>query len=105
MSRLSDFAMNRPGPTPTPWHVDSADRIRSTAGIVIARCERRERHEYMSASEQTANARLIVRAVNAHADLVAALEHAIDFAERNGGDDAYTFLPMYRAALKTAKGS
>lgn len=45
--------------TPGPWHADSNDQVRSATGVVIARCERRERHEYMDGREQSANARLI----------------------------------------------
>jgi hypothetical protein len=37
-------------------------------------------------------------------DLLAQLKHAIEFAERNGGDEAYSFLKDYRAAIAKAEG-
>lgn len=45
--------------TPGPWHTDSIDQVRTKQGLVISRCERKERHEYMDSKEQHANAVLI----------------------------------------------
>lgn len=69
--------------TPGPWHTDSLDQVRSARGIVIARLERRERHEYMDFQEQAANARLCAAAPELLATLNTALAYA---AARFAGD-------------------
>jgi hypothetical protein len=73
-------------------------RIVSARGGVVA--------ERLAQDEAT----YICRAVNAHADLVAALEPLIGYMQANGGDEAYHdadgtgWLTRARAALAKAKG-
>ncbi len=86
-----------------PWHADSIDQVRTKSGIVIARCERKERHEYMGSREQSSNAAFIVRACNAHDDLVAALERALRIIG-NGGSHNGAQLEFMESALSKARG-
>jgi hypothetical protein len=75
MSTLGDFANNRRGAIPTPWRIGDAGhtvfgpKTDAPAPKIIASNLSRE------------NAQLIVRAVNAHADLTAALQWMIDETE------------------------
>lgn len=61
--------------TPGPWHTDSIDQVRTKQGLVISRCERKERHEYMDSKEQHANAVLIATAP----DLLRALQACVNY--------------------------
>lgn len=70
--------------TPTPWESDEDGNIVFThpngKKYVLATT-----HFVGSPIEQKQNTALIVKACNAHDDLVAALEDLIAYVERNGG--------------------
>ena len=71
--------------TPTPWEAEErADTIKIGAvkGIYITKLGMGESGEYRD--EQTANAELIVKAVNSHDALVEALSEAADIMESMG---------------------
>jgi hypothetical protein len=90
--------------TPTPWRVTDADcctdgddvkaTILADSGRLICHIDR----DYRAPAE--ANAAHIVRCVNAHDELIAALRYALDCAER--GD--VTDMQPVRDALARAKG-
>ena len=63
--------------TPTPWAADG-DELRDATGQHIAHAIGKDGATW---AEQVANAALIVRAVNAHADLIAALLEMASMSE------------------------
>jgi hypothetical protein len=76
--------------TPTPWFADRDDRPNMGWNVHIVReDDPRIRICFMtSGSEAKANAALIVRAVNSHADLVKALTEITQRANESGTGDA-----------------
>lgn len=89
--------------SPGPWHADSIDRVRTNTGIVIARCERNEHHEYMCGKEQSANARLIA----ASPELLEALEQFVQWEndpDRYAGDLA-DMIQQAKRTIAKAKGA
>lgn len=85
--------------TPTPWQVDENGAIYQPffGGDIVAR---------VTAHNRAADAELIVRAVNSHDDLVAALRKAGDELRSVCGDFDYN-LPLrlcIDAALSKAEG-
>jgi len=68
--------------TKTPWHVGkkSPRFIYASDGLyIIAQCDSMDE---MTREQETANAAHIVRAVNAHADLISALEKSVQHMEQ-----------------------
>lgn len=84
--------------TPTPWHHTGKATLRGADGDYIATLENNGR--------RAGNAAFIVRAVNAHDELVAALKEAIgelnDYAEDRGGEIYNN--PRFNAILLKAEG-
>jgi hypothetical protein len=95
--------------TPTPWHVGSKvpNYIYARDGLdIIAQCDSANES---TRAEENANAAHIVRCVNAHDALIAALEGAIIAMERmnDASDEGGLLGHEYDAccaALKLAKG-
>lgn len=97
--------------TPGPWRVLDSDKLQvvrdiagHTAAVAIA-----SRRSVVMRDEAEANAQFIVKAVNAHAELVAALEAFVTQATKLSGFpaayDPYSgALVAARAALSRAKG-
>jgi len=82
--------------TPTPWTVQQSDHvggllIKPVPGQVVAQCD--------EGSEMEANAAFIVRAVNAHDDLVAALKNCAPYYAVMGEATIFAI----EAALKKAE--
>jgi hypothetical protein len=99
-----------PAYTPTPWLISrrSSTAIETGQGMLIASTggysdtgrDSEDIHD-----EQTANAALIVRAVNSHAELLEALETLVRFYREN---DAAQVIPEWekaRAAIAKARCS
>jgi len=91
--------------TPTPWRqvpgipIILAGAGDKTTGTLAASTAAKE----LPFAEQKANAALIVRAVNAHADLVAALRGILaNVNEEFVSDEATYFFAKARAALAKA---
>lgn len=82
--------------TPTPWHVESDIEIWCDTGGFVAMTMTAE--QAVGTAEDYANAAFIVRAVNAHAALVEALEAVISVADRKTVE-----FDLARAALAKAK--
>lgn len=80
------------GHTPTPWRIvserDDELKVKGPQGEWVADCAdgfwSDEADGWLMAEESAANAALIVRAVNAHAELVEALEHLLKVRTREG---------------------
>lgn len=86
--------------TPGPWSVDSIDQVHAKDGTVVARCERKERHEYMSCEVQRANARLIAAAP----DLLEALKVIAQECQMRGFDLTDGAVLLASAAIAKAEG-
>lgn len=88
------------GHTPTPWITDTEhypnDQVFTIGGAIIADCKWTP-HDHNIRRE---NAAFIVRAVNCHADLLAALELI-----RDGMADDRAYRDCARAAIAKAKGA
>lgn len=73
-------------PTPTPW------KIRDGWADTVQPCDASLNNEFIIATlygpDRAANARLIVRAVNAHEALVEALDHAVNIIREHVPEDA-----------------
>ena len=86
--------------TPTPWEVAYLDkngqRVIRAEHIEIATCW----HHCVGSieKEMEANAKLIVRCVNSHDELIDALETILDLSY----DDVFVMKDVARAALKKA---
>lgn len=99
--------------TPTPWKLGGTHR--STQGRVIVSttapfeivAEAYDFNKYDRDAEKESNAALIVRAVNAHAELVKALEraYAIEFSVTQGQETELRegYRDMLKAALAKAR--
>lgn len=85
--------------TPTPWHGEwSIIRDESNRIVATTDCD-------FDAWETKSNSEFIVRAVNAHDDLVAALQFAVDNMHKwtgTTGPGAVEFIEMSRAAIAKA---
>jgi hypothetical protein len=92
--------------TPTPWHIGSKvpNFIYARDGLdIIAQCDSANES---TRAEENANAAHIVRCVNAHDALVAALDNLLN-VDRSDPDFCETverYERQARAALKLAKG-
>ena len=82
--------------TPTPWAFDGYS-ITDESGKTVSNVFE---SGAISVAEQCANARMIVRAVNAHADLVAALE----LIHANAAESPEWIRARIAPALAKAKG-
>lgn len=87
--------------TPTPWHTDDDDTVRAPNGFIVARIN--EFAESFCDKMHENNAALIVRAVNSHDDLVAALRKADAELERRGYDPGNSTRIVVLAALAKAE--
>ncbi len=99
-------------PTKLPWETHNSGNIdciyaKDTIGADRRICE-------MIGPDATANAKLIVRAVNCHADLLAAVKMISDWYEDEGkslsgsatlGQDDRTVRQLLRAAITKAEGA
>ena len=97
--------------TPRPWmHYDDTDAAGKTGRHEIVATGKTVARIYRTAGsevEDAANAALIVRAVNCHDELVAALRDIIAYVEgyaagADSDDPVHVELPRYRAALAKA---
>ena len=109
--------LSKPQHTPTPW---SAEEPFEDPGApsYYAKCQYLRGSDgtfpalmcsYPTTEQTIANGNLIVRAVNAHAALVEALEAALAYQMRvirgeRGGYDPAALVAQLRAALAMAKG-
>ena len=90
--------------TPTPWAISPPDMERQCPPIIHMAGDPEftiatptfEWHNPTQQQQDMANTEFIVRAVNAHDELVAALGGLIDFIDELGGDEAD--MPRYKAA-------
>lgn len=103
-----------PQHTPTPWSLSGSDSYimgRKNGGKVVVALVEMDESGSVSFDEMDANAAYIVRCVNSHAELVAALERIESETELDIDDEqeALTTLKRIRqqarAALAKAKGS
>ena len=91
-------------PTPRPWVVDFNHRIVDGEGEPIADCKVVGAITRLSNQKPAADAALIVRAVNAHDDLVAALRALVDkYAELVNGGDCGFWNPENEDEMKAAR--
>lgn len=94
-------------PTPTPWMIDPAnpEMVMYSDGY-ICDCDAPSYRQTLLQVEWEANAAFIVQAVNAHQDLVEALEQVL--IDWDDGSGAFTLtqatINKAQAALKKAKG-
>lgn len=102
----------KPAHTPTPWAADEAEsggsRILSTVnGANIAFTDYLNDASLKEPREDFANAQLIVRAVNAHDELVNALGLLVAFVDSDDeeGPAIGEVIEQARAALAKAKGT
>lgn len=92
--------------TNTPWHVGSSGpnkrnrEIFDAKGMLIADC----RTSNKKPAEELANANRIATCVNAHDDLLAALEDAVGFFRQLKYQDSAPLLAPMIAAIAKAKG-
>jgi hypothetical protein len=70
--------------TPTPWMLDPHFVLRDADGEWVTRLNTSRRHDNKHDPEAEANAEFIVRCVNAHDELVAALRDIIASVEKCG---------------------
>ena len=97
--------------TPGPWYI-SKDGLSILCGDpldpeIVCRCETGDVMDVLDEEIQEANAALIVRAVNSHAELVAVASAFIEGCERGEpvGEAFFSrLLDQARAALAKAKG-
>ena len=98
-------------PTPRPWKFNGGSKVtgwHDGREITVASASL----SFLSSAEMDANARLIVRAVNSHDELVAAggkvlafLDGVIDTASRYGGSvPVFEGIADLRTAIAKAKG-
>ena len=99
--------MSEPKHTPTPWHVESTrygPYVSSETDMVVAECSQRCGNKPREQAD--ANAALIVRAVNAHEQMVGALESV---AQAFAVEHIAEVIPpsvaaKVKAALRAARG-
>ena len=87
--------------TPTPWHIETkkihfAD-IYSLSGVWVAHCE-------SAVADSVKDAAFIVRACNAHDDLVEALEMLMQTCQEEGHLIRLASYRQAESALKLARG-
>ena len=98
MSTLGDFANNRPSHTPTPWEAHYTIIIGPDSEVIADTSCKGARQA--PRNTQKANAQMIVRAVNAHTELVAALKNLVERIEKaNNWDQRNDGLTDTRALL------
>lgn len=94
--------------TPTPWRTNSknARRIFERKGLIVANCVLPDFGNASGKTSETAaaNAAFIVRACNAHSDLVAALESVLPLADawadgKAGSHPDHELIEVARALL------
>ena len=103
--------------TPTPWAIGNDGTLRNLEGHVfsgarlVANCHGHQDGKELTRKENEANARFIVIACNAHADLLAALEDVTELIQKwreTGGVDSFAALTdahdTARAAIAKANG-
>ena len=100
---MSDPKLTEASATPRPWHLGVLSILGPLEEAIAS-------VHYPQRSVSRANACMIVTAVNAHADLVAALEELLDDADRRSSgfppsaEAWYAVRDAARAALDKARG-